>query len=511
MKRILLTAPAFLGDEIVFTGAVREIKRETGWSIRIATINPDLWAANGSIDGIGATGAEDITISHHHCPPFRGMDNAPLHFLEQYVRNLRGALRLAGDRRISKFGGDVPLTTEELVAEPPFGLKTRYWLVSAGFKTGVPTKGWPSKHYQEVVDALRGRMVFVQIGSRRDWHPPLRGVIDLVGKTSLRDLIRLIHHAEGVLCPITSLMHLAAAVPPAPHIGFKTRPCVVIAGGREAVHFINYPMHRVLNTVGLLPCCELGGCGKSRFGKGQCLYPEVIRGDGAVSRCMALIRPADVVAAIEFFYRGDARLPRYLGRVSALFRHLQRSRPVSRVIRGAEVGVHVGEMSAQLLQGHFGLHLIMVDRWQRRPDDETDPNWYSRPQSFFDGAMTKALEATRFAAERRRVTHKSSVEAAAEVEDGTLDFVFIDADHGYQGCRDDIQAWLLKLKPDGLLCGHDYNRPQWPREGVKRAVDEFAAKHGVVVETDKDNTWFIHLAAASQSEDALAENTLMAV
>ena len=37
-------------------------------------------------------------------------------------------------------------------------------------------------------------------------------MIDLVGKTSLRELIRLIYRADGVLCPVTLAMHLAAAV-----------------------------------------------------------------------------------------------------------------------------------------------------------------------------------------------------------------------------------------------------------------------------------------------------------
>ncbi len=493
MKRVLLTAPGFLGDEVVFTGVVREIKRETGWSLRVTTNNPELWSANTSIDGMGSSGSGDLVIAHHHCPPFRGTDNTPVHFLEQYLRNMRSALQLAGHSRVSKFAGDVPLTAEELAAPPPFGVSGRYWLVGAGCKTGVPTKGWPSRNYQDVVDALRGRLTFVQVGSRRDWHPPLRGVVDIVGKTSLRDLIRLVHHAEGVLCPITSLMHLAAAVPVSASAGFKTRPCVVIAGGREAPHFINYPMHRVLNTVGMLECCDLGGCGKSTFGKGQCLYPQVIRGDGAVPRCMALITSADAVSAIEFFYRGETKLPRHLGRVGSVFRHLQRNHANAPIIRGAEVGVLIGEMSAQLLQGHSGLHLTMADRWQSDPSDGTDQKFYSRPQSYFDEARKKAIQATDFASERRRIIHKPSRQAAAEVADGSLDFVFIDADHSYEGCRQDIEAWFPKLNQGGLFCGHDYNRPQWPKEGVKRAVDEFAVANDFKVETDKDNTWFIHL------------------
>lgn len=426
------------------------------------------------------------------------MAEVPVHFLEQYVRNLRKALGLKGEYKISKFAGEVPVSPEE-AAIRPLGLNTRYWVVAAGCKTGVPVKGWSTKNYQEVIDALRGRVLFVQVGSKSEWHPPLKGVVDAVGKTSVRQLIHLIHHAEGVLCPITSIMHLAAAVPVASGSGFQRRPCVVIAGGREAPHFINYPMHRVLNTVGLLDCCAEGGCGKSRFGQGQCLYPEGIGGGQVIPRCMQMIKPADVVAAIEFYYRGKVSLPRGAGRVAALFSHLRRSHPGADVLKGAEVGVFKGEMSAQLLLGHLGLHLIMADRWQQFPGDFADPDFYTRPQSFFDEAKATALNATDFASDRRRVIAKKSVDAAKEVEDGSLDFVFIDADHSYEGCKADIEAWLPKLRPGGLLCGHDYERPKYPREGVKQAVDEFASAKRLAVERDKDNTWFIHLPGMIQS------------
>lgn len=495
MKDVVLHAPGFLGDEVVFTGAVRELQRETGWRFHINTRTPDLWKNNEYVHGINKKPDGATVISHHHCPPFRRMAGVPLHFLEQYVRNLRKALGLNGEYQTGKFAGEVPVSEEE-AETPPLGLNTRYWVVVAGCKTGVPVKGWGIKHYQEVVESLRGRMLFVQAGSNKEWHPPLHGVVNAVGKTSLRELIQLIHHAEGVLCPITSLMHLAAAVPVAKDSPFETRPCVVIGGGREDVHFIQYPMHRVLNTVGMLPCCSTGGCGKSSYGKGQCPSPENI-GDGqVVPLCMSMIKPADVVNTIEFFYRGMARLPRNCGRVRSLLQHLRRSHGEARCVHGAEIGIHKGEMSAQLLQGHLGLHLIMVDRWKQVPDDAADPNFYSQPQSYFDKAKEQALEATDFAGERRRVIANSSFEAAKEAEDNSLDFVFIDADHSYEGCKQDIETWLPKLKADGMLCGHDYERPSWPREGVKRAVDEFAAAKGLRVEKDRDNTWFIHLTTA---------------
>ncbi len=62
-----------------------------------------------------------------------------------------------------------------------------------------------------------------------------------------------------------------------------------------------------------------------------------------------------------------------------------------------------------------------------------------------------------------------SDESASQFEDGSLDFVFLDADHVYARVKGDILAWLPKIKKGGILAGHDYE-PQHP--GVKQAVDE---------------------------------------
>ena len=42
----------------------------------------------------------------------------------------------------------------------------------------------------------------------------------------------------------------------------------------------------------------------------------------------------------------------------------------------------------------------------------------------------------------------TSVEASALIADKCLDFVFIDAEHTYDACKEDIDAWMPKLYPD---------------------------------------------------------------
>ena len=41
-------------------------------------------------------------------------------------------------------------------------------------------------------------------------------------------------------------------------------------------------------------------------------------------------------------------------------------------------------------------------------------------------------------------------------EDERLDFVFIDANHSYEACLEDIRLWFPKVKPNGVIAGHDY-------------------------------------------------------
>lgn len=52
----------------------------------------------------------------------------------------------------------------------------------------------------------------------------------------------------------------------------------------------------------------------------------------------------------------------------------------------------------------------------------------------------------------------NSVEAADRFLDGACDFVFLDADHTHEAVRADIRAWLPKVRPGGVLAGHDFDR-----------------------------------------------------
>jgi ADP-heptose:LPS heptosyltransferase len=186
------------------------------------------------------------------------------------------------------------------------------WIVMAGGKYDFTAKWWNPASYQAVVDHFAGRLQFVQCGDRQHWHPQLRGVINLVGRTDIRQFVRLMYHATGVLCPVTFAMHLAAAVETKAGM-LPVRPCVVIGGGREPPHWEAYSHHQYIGNVGTMSCCRHGGCWKSRCqpvgdqdAKDQdlCPHPVAVAADLKIARCMEMIRAEDVIRRIEMYYEG---------------------------------------------------------------------------------------------------------------------------------------------------------------------------------------------------------------
>lgn len=64
---------------------------------------------------------------------------------------------------------------------------------------------------------------------------------------------------------------------------------------------------------------------------------------------------------------------------------------------------------------------------------------------------------------------RDSVKAADFFGAGTFDLVFIDTSHEEEQTKREILAWSPKLKPGGLLCGHDFDHPTY--KGVRHAVE----------------------------------------
>jgi predicted O-methyltransferase YrrM len=54
-----------------------------------------------------------------------------------------------------------------------------------------------------------------------------------------------------------------------------------------------------------------------------------------------------------------------------------------------------------------------------------------------------------------KVMVMSSDSAARIFQDHLVDFLFIDADHRYPAVKQDLDLWCPKMRPTGIICGHD--------------------------------------------------------
>jgi ADP-heptose:LPS heptosyltransferase len=307
-----------LGDIVLMTAAVRDLHKCYPGAFRtdVRTTCGQVWNYNPYLEHLDQN---DPEIEIVPCEPrlTNWSNTVPYHIIESFIDDINERLGL--HIRCTDFKGDLHFSPGEKRASPVIhrlaGRSIPYWLIFAGGRHEIPIKWWDSQRYQQVVDHFAGKIQFVQAGGVTDYHPKLRGTIDLRGKTTLRGLMQLVYHSDGVLCGVTGPMHLAASV----RLKKKSaglRPCVVVAGAREPPHWASYPGHQFIHNVGALPCCASGGCWKRRVfplgdGTAQDAPHEMcVDVRNGLPHCMDLITADDVISRVEIFLRA--------GRVRAL-------------------------------------------------------------------------------------------------------------------------------------------------------------------------------------------------
>ncbi len=150
----------------------------------------------------------------------------------------------------------------------------------------------------------------------------------------------------------------------------------------------------------------------------------------------------------------------------------------------AEIGVNKGETSKIFRTLFPDAQIFLIDPWQRSSDYSLSATPISRKTKHYDKAYDEVCEQFK---EDPRVTilKMPSLDALAHTPD-LLDLVFIDANHEYSHVKQDILSWLPKVRPGGILAGHDYD-PEIPMfSGVKQAVDEVL---GNKIMLGKDRLW----------------------
>ena len=142
----------------------------------------------------------------------------------------------------------------------------------------------------------------------------------------------------------------------------------------------------------------------------------------------------------------------------------------------AEVGVLNGEFSKELIEILNPSRIYMIDRFEGRClSGDRDGNNVEIHD--LDKAYSSLVE---YAKSKPAVTvlKGDSSTLLDTLEADSLDMVYLDGDHEYEGCKKDVIASWRLLKAGGWLMGHDYatNMDKALNNyvfGVKKAIDEF--------------------------------------
>lgn len=320
-RTLILRHQRAAGDILVMTAVVRDIYRAYSdiFDIGVETSFTELWNNNPYIIKLKdkRLGAAVYNLSYGDGIQKAGRE--PIHFLRAFHDDFekKSGMKLP----LTEPRPDIHLTEEEKSKRLVDG---RYWVVLSGGKSDFTTKHPRFFDIQDAVTILSGMgLKFVQVGAQggkpASLHRTLDGAIDLRGKTSLRDLLSLIHNADGVICTITFAMHAAAAL---------EKPCVVTAGGREEWWWegyvrenpafkglnVNVP-HRFLHTMGLLDCCRgPRACWKNKVLKSEgdksyCSYPHAEPEGQTVPLCQHMIGANKIVESVLYYYLTETIKP----------------------------------------------------------------------------------------------------------------------------------------------------------------------------------------------------------
>lgn len=163
--------------------------------------------------------------------------------------------------------------------------------------------------------------------------------------------------------------------------------------------------------------------------------------------------------------------------------------------QGAEIGVYRGEYSELLLQTWSGQRLYSIDPWVQFDREEYVDvcNLSERDQ---EKNVRSSAERLGVFGTRSAILRQTSEQAATQFAAGSLDFVYIDAQHHYEAVCRDLALWADKVRPGGIVGGHDYLDGDIDSGvyGVKRAVDEWCRARDLTPSVTREGpypSWFV--------------------
>jgi len=137
---------------------------------------------------------------------------------------------------------------------------------------------------------------------------------------------------------------------------------------------------------------------------------------------------------------------------------------------GVEVGVNRGSFTRIFCE--VGLKIYGIDPYMRY-------DGYSHLRKCTLDRLYEQAEIKLAVYPNCTLVRKTSVDAAKDFEDGSIDFVYIDGNHLTKHVFEDICAWSDKVRVGGIISGHDYNL-----ETVEKAVKSYVEIYGI-------KNWFV--------------------
>lgn len=152
-----------------------------------------------------------------------------------------------------------------------------------------------------------------------------------------------------------------------------------------------------------------------------------------------------------------------------------------------EIGCWKGKSTAFLLEevqkDNLPRKIYVIDNFKGSTNTEIEREVYANVNS--SHLYNEFIDNINYVSKFLTSVYRSESDIAADLfSNNSVDVCFIDAGHSYENVRNDITAWLPKIKKGGMLAGHDYNE-SWP--GVIQAVNKLLGQENITVE---NNCWF---------------------
>lgn len=147
---------------------------------------------------------------------------------------------------------------------------------------------------------------------------------------------------------------------------------------------------------------------------------------------------------------------------------------------GAEIGVHLGDFSQQIIEVVLPKELHLIDPWEHQTSAIYKNALYGGKAKAGQNEMDERYSnvCNRFDqqihAERVQVHRGYSTDILEQFPYEYFDWVYIDGNHLYEYVKKDLELSVRKTKSGGFITGDDYTDGGWWEGGVKKAVDEFS-------------------------------------